>query len=130
MAKKIFKYIWQIKFKNLQYIFKPWFSFIFINIWNGLAWPIGYLKHKLWLKEWLGVKMPIWSLRIKSRESPWFTCVKVVCHISLEISQQRVQLWFKPHLNRKFSQEVMGLLICKSPNFGNFGTRNLGKNDI
>ncbi len=37
-----------------------------------------------------------------------------------------VQLFFKSHLNRRFSQYFMGLQSCESPNFDNFETPNLG----
>jgi protease II len=30
--------------------------------------PFEYLKHKLWPKKGLGVKVPIWLMTIKSRE--------------------------------------------------------------
>jgi hypothetical protein len=36
--------------------------------------PFGYLKHKLWPKEGLGVKLPIWFLATKSWKSPRFLC--------------------------------------------------------
>jgi hypothetical protein len=32
--------------------------------------PFGYLQHKLWPKERLGVKLPIWLPTTKSQESP------------------------------------------------------------
>jgi hypothetical protein len=51
----------------------------------GLHDPFGYLKHKLCPKERLGVKSTIWLSTTKSRESPWFPCVQVACHIPLEI---------------------------------------------
>ncbi len=57
----------------------------------------------------------------------------MVCHISLESSQQGLQLCFKPHFNRSFSQNLMGFQSCGSPNFGNFKTPSLGipkQNDI
>jgi hypothetical protein len=38
----------------------------------GLHDPFGYSKHKLWPKEGLGVKLPIWLPTTKSQESPWF----------------------------------------------------------
>jgi hypothetical protein len=38
----------------------------------GLHDPFEYLKHKLWLKEGLGIKVPIWPPTTKSQESPWF----------------------------------------------------------
>jgi hypothetical protein len=41
--------------------------------------PFGHLTHKLWPKERPGVKLAIWLPTIKSRESPQFPCVSVVC---------------------------------------------------
>jgi hypothetical protein len=38
----------------------------------GLHDSFGHLKHKLWPKERLGVKLPIWPLTTKSQESPQF----------------------------------------------------------
>ncbi len=90
----------------------------------GLHDPFEYLKHKLWLNE-----VP----NTKSWESPWFTCMQVACHISLESSQWGFKFYFRPHLNPKSSQEVMGLQNGESSHFGNFGTPNLGvlrQNDI
>jgi hypothetical protein len=39
--------------------------------------PFGFLKHKLWPKEGLGVKLAIWLSNIKSQKLPWFPCMKV-----------------------------------------------------
>jgi len=92
-----------------------------------------YLKHKLWPKEGLGVKLLIWFLTTKSRELVWFICVQVVCHILCERSQWRLQLFFRPHLNWKFTQKTMGFQSCGDPNFENLKTFNLGvlgQNDI
>jgi hypothetical protein len=55
--------------------------------------PFGNLKHKLWPKERPGVKLAIWLLTIKSRESPQFPCVQVACHILLKNSRQRLDLF-------------------------------------
>jgi hypothetical protein len=99
----------------------------------GLNDSFGYLKHKLWPKEGLRIKLSIWLPTIKSWEFPWFTCMQVMCHVSLEISWQGLQLCFRPHLNRRFAQKIMGLQSRKSPNFGNFKIPNLGimgQNDI
>jgi hypothetical protein len=87
----------------------------------GLCDPFGYFKHKLWPKERSGIKLSIWLLTTKTRESPWFTSVQVACHISLQSSQRGLQFFFRPHLNRRFANKVMGPQSCKSPNFGNFG---------
>jgi hypothetical protein len=95
--------------------------------------PFGYLKHKLWPKEGSSVKLPIWLPTTKSWESPWFICVQVVCHISLERSQRGLQLSLRLHLNWRSEKNIMGLQSCKSPNFRNFETPNLGvlgQNDI
>jgi hypothetical protein len=59
--------------------------------------------------------------------------MQVVCHILLESSWWGLQLCFRPHLNQRSAQNVMGLQSHKSPNFENFGTPNLGihgQNDI
>jgi hypothetical protein len=72
----------------------------------------------------------IWLLTIKSQESTLFICMKVMCHILLERFQQGLQLYFRPHLNRKFAQEVINFQSRKNHNFK---TPNLGvsrQNDI
>jgi len=68
------------------------------------------------------VKLVVWFSTIKSRESTQFPCVKVACDILLESSQQGLQLCFRPHLNRRSTQKVMGPQSCGSLNFGNFKT--------
>jgi hypothetical protein len=45
--------------------------------------PFGHLKHKLWPKERLEIKLAIWLPTTKSQESPWFPCVQVACNIPL-----------------------------------------------
>jgi hypothetical protein len=93
--------------------------------------PFGYLKHKLWPKEGLGVKLPIWFSTIKSQESPWFPCVQVMCHILLKRSWQELQLCFRPHFNRRSTHKVMGLQSCGSPNFGSSKTKwHLGASHV
>jgi hypothetical protein len=86
--------------------------------------PFGHLKHKLWPKERSGVKwsMTIWLPTTKSRESTQFPCVQETCHILLESSWRGLQLFFKPHHNRRFARQVMCLQSRGSPNCGNFRT--------
>jgi hypothetical protein len=84
----------------------------------GLHDPFGHLKHKLWPKERMGVKLTIWFVTTKSQESPKFPYVKVMCNIPLESSQQGLQICFKPHLNWRFAHKFMGPQGCKNPNFG------------
>ncbi len=88
----------------------------------GLHYLFEYLKHKSWPKEGLRIKLPIWLLTIKSQESPQFFYINVACHIPLESSWWKLQLFFKPHLNQKSAHKVMRLQSCRSPNFGNFVT--------
>jgi hypothetical protein len=92
----------------------------------GLHDPFGYLKHKLCSKEGPGVKLRIWLPTTKSRESIWFNCVQVACDIPLESSQQRLHLFFRPHLNQRFVEKVIGPQSCGSPKFENFGTPTWG----
>jgi hypothetical protein len=66
--------------------------------------------------------LAIWLPTNKMLESPQFPYVKVVCNIPLKSSWQGLQIFFTPHLHRRFSHKVMALQICGSPNFGNFET--------
>jgi hypothetical protein len=84
--------------------------------------PFGHLKHKLWPKERLGVKLIVWPLTTKSWESTIFPCVQVTCNIPLESSWQRLQLFFKIHDNQRYAHKIMGPKSRKSPNSRNFGT--------
>jgi len=84
--------------------------------------PFGYLTHKLWPKERSRVKLVVWLLITKSRESPWLPCVQVACHILLKSFWWRLQLCFRPHLNRRFEHKVIGPQSCRDPNLGNFRT--------
>jgi hypothetical protein len=79
--------------------------------------PFEYIKHNLWPREGLRVKLQIWLPTTKSQELPWFSCVQVACHIPLESSQQRIQLCFRLHLNRRPTHKILGLQSWRSPNF-------------
>jgi len=65
------------------------------------------LKHKLWPKEGPRVKLPIWLPTRKSQESTQFICLQMTCNIPLESSQRKLQLCFRPHLNRRSACKVM-----------------------
>jgi hypothetical protein len=91
----------------------------------GSHGSFGYLKLKLWPKERLRMKQPIWLSTTKSQELPWFICIQMVCDISLESSQQMFQLFFRHHFNCRSTKEVMSIQSCGSPNFKNFKTCNL-----
>jgi hypothetical protein len=49
--------------------------------------PFGHLKHKLWPKKRLGVKLTVWLPTSKSRESTWFRCVQVMCNSKKVINE-------------------------------------------
>jgi hypothetical protein len=87
----------------------------------GLHDPFGHLKYKLWPKEGPGIKLAVWFLTTKSRESTQLPCLQVACNIPLESSQWKIQLCFRPHLNRRSAHKVMGLQNRGSPNSGNSG---------
>jgi hypothetical protein len=80
--------------------------------------PFGHLQHKLWPKERPGVWLPTTG----SHESTQFPCMQVVCDMSLESSRRGLQLWFRLHLDRKSTQDLIVLQSCKTPSFSDFGT--------
>jgi len=88
----------------------------------GSYCSFGHLKHKLWPKEGLGVKLPISLPTRKSQESTRFTCLQTVCDIPLESSRRGLQLFFRLHLDPRSACRVMGLQSCGNPNIGDFGT--------
>jgi hypothetical protein len=87
--------------------------------------PFGHLKHKLWSKEGLGVKLSNWLPTTKSQESPQFPCIQVACNIPLESSWQGLQFFFRPHLDQRSAHKIIAPQSRGSPNFGNFGTPHL-----
>jgi hypothetical protein len=87
--------------------------------------PFGYLKYMLWPKKGSGIKLSIFFLIIKSQKLPQFTCIQVASYISLESSRWELQLCFRPHLNRRSTQEVMGLKNRGSHNLGILGQNNI-----
>ncbi len=118
--------------------FKDWFEgsklnslWRFLYHWKALGTymfemgshcSFGHLKHKLWPKEGLGVKLPVWLLTRKSRESTRFTWLQMTCHIPLESSWRELQLFFRLHFNLKSSRKVMGLQSPGSPSWRDFRT--------
>jgi len=86
----------------------------------GLHNPFGHLKHKLGPKEGSRVKLPIWFLTTKSRESPWFPCMQVACDIQLKSSWWGLKLCYRLHFNWRFTCKVMGPQSRRNPSCGNF----------
>ncbi len=88
----------------------------------GSHCPFGHLKHKLWSKERLKIKLVVWLPTIKSQELTQFPRVQTTCDIPLKISRRGLQLWFKAHRNWRSARKVMGSQSCKSPSSENFET--------
>jgi hypothetical protein len=63
-----------------------------VDVQNGLAWAIWTSQHKLWSKERPRVKLIIWLLTTKSRESTRPRCVQVQCDTLLESSWGELQV--------------------------------------
>ncbi len=88
----------------------------------GLHGPFGHLYHTLWQKEGPGVKLAVWLPTTKSWESTRPRCIQVECNTPLESSQGELQVFFKPHPNRRYGQRVMTLQSLRNLNQDNFGT--------
>jgi hypothetical protein len=84
--------------------------------------PFRYLQLKLWAKEGLGVKLAIRLPTTKSQESTQIRCHQVECNMALESSRGGLQVWFRPHPNRRLGREVMFAQSPGSLNRDNFGT--------
>jgi hypothetical protein len=87
--------------------------------------PFEHLKHKLWPKERLEVKLAVWLLNTNSRESTRFPCVQVMCNMPLKSSQRRLQLWFRPRPDQ-IAQEVITLQSREEFQLWQFRDSHLG----
>jgi hypothetical protein len=84
--------------------------------------PFGHLHLKLWAKEGPGVKLTIWLSTTKCRESTSSRRLQKECDITLKISRGELQLWFRPHSNRRSKLGYMSSQSPKSPTRDSFGT--------
>jgi len=75
----------------------------------GSHYSFGHLKHNLWPKEGLGVKLPVWLPTKKSRELTRFIWLQTTCHTPLKSSRRELQLCFRAHLDPRSTCKVMGL---------------------
>jgi len=73
--------------------------------------PFGHLQPKLWAKERLGLKLAVWSQRLQKE-----------CDRALESSWGELQLWFRPHSNRRLEPRVMSVQSPGSPTRDSFGS--------
>jgi hypothetical protein len=77
--------------------------------------PFGHLKHKLWPKEGLGIKLVMWFLTTKSWESPWFPSVQVACHIPLERTWQGLRLCINHILIERLQKKLWASKVIGVP---------------
>jgi len=84
--------------------------------------PFGHFQPKLWAKERPGVKLAIWLLTTKSRQSTSSRLLQKECDEALESFRGELQLWFKPHSNRRLEPINMSVQSPGSSTRDNFGT--------
>jgi hypothetical protein len=89
-----------------------------LNVENGLAWTIWTSATQVMAKKRSGIKLAIWHLTIKSRESTQPQCVQVVCNTPLESSRRELQVCFKLHSNWRSEQRVISGGNLNRDNFG------------
>jgi hypothetical protein len=111
-----------VKTPRLEVFFISLERYWSVDVENGLTWAIWTFITQVMAKERPGIKLAIWLLTIKSRESTQFPCIQATCNIPLESSWRGIQLFFRPHHNQRSTQEVMRLQSCRSPNCYNFRT--------
>jgi hypothetical protein len=78
-------------------------------------WSFGHLQPKLWAKEGPGVKLAVWLLTTKSRESTSSWRRLEECDTALESSRRKLQLWFKTCSDPSSGREVMAVQSSESP---------------
>jgi hypothetical protein len=78
-------------------------------------WSFGHLQPKLWAKEGSGVKLTIWLLTTKSRESTSSRPPNWECDMALERSRQGLQLWFRPRRDQTPQSGVMSFQSPETP---------------
>jgi len=71
--------------------------------------PFGHLQPKLWAKEGSGVKLVVWLPTTKRWESTSSRRLQIECDGALESSRGELQLWFKPHSNRRSKPRVVSV---------------------
>jgi hypothetical protein len=78
-------------------------------------WPFEHLQPKLWAKEGPGVKLAIWLLTTKSRESTSSRRRLEECDTALESSWRELRLWFKTRPDPSSRRGVMAAQSSGSP---------------
>jgi hypothetical protein len=73
----------------------------------ALHWSFKHLQLKLWAKEGPGVKLAIWLPTTKSQESTRSQRALGECDTELESSLRGLQVWSRPHPDRRSGREAM-----------------------
>jgi hypothetical protein len=89
-------------------------------------WSFGHLQPRLWGKEGPGVKLAIWLMTTKSRESTRFRRALGECGTALESSWRGLQVWFRPRPDRRLRREAMMSQSLGSPKPRQFPDSTLG----
>jgi hypothetical protein len=84
--------------------------------------PFGHLQPKLWAKEGSGIKLTVSLPTTKSRESTSPRRLQKECDKALENYRGELQLWFRPHSNRRSELGNMSSQSLGSPTRDSFGT--------
>jgi len=71
--------------------------------------PFGHLQPKLWAKEGPGVKPTVWLPTTKSQESTSTRHLQKEFDGALESSRGELQLWFRPHSDRRLEPKDMSV---------------------
>jgi hypothetical protein len=75
----------------------------------------GHLQSKLWAKKGPGVKVAVWLLTTKSRESTSSRCPIREFDTSLERSWRGLQDWFRPRRDQTLQSGVMSFQSLGTP---------------
>jgi hypothetical protein len=97
-------------------------SYWSVDVKNGLAWAILTSITQVMIKRKARSQTTSWLLTTKSRELTRARYVQVEYNTPLESSRRGLQLFFRPHYNRRSAQEVMCFQNCESPSCWNFET--------
>jgi hypothetical protein len=89
-------------------------------------WSFGHLQPKLWVKEGPGVKLTVWLLTTKSRESTSSRHPNLECDMALGRSRRELQVWFRPRPDRRSGREATMSQNPGSPKPGQFRDSTLG----
>jgi hypothetical protein len=75
----------------------------------------GHLQPKLWAKEGLGIKLPVWLPTTKSQELTCSWRPIWACNMALERYRRGLKLWFRPRRNPTPQLGVMAVQSFGSP---------------